>query len=182
MKTRQFLEFKGKKIYYTTIDGEHWIALKPICEALGILWRHQHSKLKEKDNIFNELYRAHGIVASDNKERNMICLQENHIYGWIFNIPISSSMSAETRKNMKEYKLKCSEILYKHFKGSITDRKEILKKIKVCNISIETTKRNLRKNKLYTTLLVLEKENKKYKKQLKNIDASIIDNSKKLSL
>jgi len=69
MKTRQFLEFKGKKIYYTTIDGKVWIGLKPICDALGIDWKRQHRNLQEEDNIYNLLSATQQIVASDNKER-----------------------------------------------------------------------------------------------------------------
>ncbi len=37
MKTHQkFLEFNGKNIIFLNVDGTYWIALKPICEALGV--------------------------------------------------------------------------------------------------------------------------------------------------
>ena len=87
------MEFNGKSIHFLAVDGEYWIALKPICEALGILWRHQHTKLINGDNIFGELYRDHGMVAADERVRNMTCLPERYIYGWIFSIPYSNTMS-----------------------------------------------------------------------------------------
>lgn len=65
----KFLSFNGKSIHFLAVDGEYWIALKPICEALGILWRHQHTKLINGEDIYCELYREHGMVAADEKVR-----------------------------------------------------------------------------------------------------------------
>lgn len=125
-KVKKFLEFNGKSIHFLAVDGEYWIALKPICEALGILWRHQHTKLINGDDIFGELYRDHGMVAADDRVRNMTCLPERYIYGWIFSIPYSNTMSEQTKRNLKTYKKECCDIIYEYFRGAIVGRKKLL--------------------------------------------------------
>ncbi|MEM8568318.1 MAG: hypothetical protein AAGF85_17790 [Bacteroidota bacterium] len=35
-KHSKFLEFNGKTIVFLAIDGEYWIALRHICEALNV--------------------------------------------------------------------------------------------------------------------------------------------------
>ncbi len=55
MISEKFLEFKGKPIYYTCESGTYWVALKPICEALGVSWEKQRHKFKEKENMYYQL-------------------------------------------------------------------------------------------------------------------------------
>lgn len=50
--------------------------------------------------------------------RNMICLPEEYIYGWLFSI---NSDSPELLLYQKE----CNHILYNHFHGVITRRSEL---------------------------------------------------------
>ena len=102
---KKFLEFNGKSIHFLAVDGEYWIALKPICEALGILWRHQQTKLINGEDIFGELYRDHGMVAADDKLRKMVCLPEFAIYGWIFQIESSAP-------GLEDFQWECYHVLY----------------------------------------------------------------------
>ncbi len=103
----------------------------------------------------------------------MLCLPEKYIYSWIFGIQIRSSMSKEIREHMREYKKECSDILYKHFKGSLTHRKELLDKINSNINKIRKSKKELGSNELYNNILILEHENKKNKRLLKLIDENI---------
>ena len=34
---RKFLEFNGKTIYFLSKDGDYWVAIKPICDALKLV-------------------------------------------------------------------------------------------------------------------------------------------------
>jgi hypothetical protein len=115
---KKFLEFNGKVIYFLAIDGQYWIALKPICEALNVDYLSQYKNLKE-DKILSLLLSEQTMVAADGKQRKMICLPEYFIYGYIFSIHSSS-------EELQSYKLECYRILYEHFHGAITGRKELL--------------------------------------------------------
>jgi hypothetical protein len=44
---KKFLEFNGKDILFFYIDGQYWVSLKPICEALNVQWVRQFKNLKE---------------------------------------------------------------------------------------------------------------------------------------
>lgn len=113
-----FLEFNGKTIIYLNAAGQYWVAVKPICEALGIHYKHQHEMIL-KDNILGQLSCEYRIVAADGKLRNMVCLPEKFIYGWLFGIRSESEA-------LRQYKLQCYEALFNHFHGIMTKRKQIL--------------------------------------------------------
>lgn len=113
-KLSHFLEFKGKRLSVLSTDGQWWVAIKPICEALDVDYIEQFKGLKS-DDIFGQLLCEHTTVAADGKARKMTCLPERYIYGWLLGIRSNSSA-------LRDYKLKCYDILYNHFHGTLTGR------------------------------------------------------------
>lgn len=177
--TRKFLEFNGKSIQFLSVDGEYWIALKPICDALGILWRHQHTRLQNGEDIYGELSRDHGMVAADLKVRNMTSLPEKFIYGWIFSIPFSGTMSDETKQNLKIYKKECCNLLYEHFHGTITGRKELLSEKAKAQIEIDSCMNTLDPE----VAIKLDRAGKRLgqiNRQLRESDIEVIEEEKTL--
>lgn len=128
--TKKFLEFNGKTIYFVAADGQYWIAIKPICEALGVDYERQRKNLKEEE-ILAQLPSEQAVVAADNKLRKMLCLPEFYIYGWIFNI---QSASPELLK----YKWECYRVLYDYFHGAIIGRKSLLREKAKLKIEIDS--------------------------------------------
>ena len=96
---KKFLEFNGKSIHFLAVDGQYWIALKPICEALNVDYIRQFKNLKD-DGVLSLLLSEQTMVAGDDKLRKMICLPEFFIYGWIFSIQSQS-------QELQAYKLEC---------------------------------------------------------------------------
>lgn len=41
-----FLEFNGKNILFKSENGVYWVAVKPICEALNVVYTGQLKRLK----------------------------------------------------------------------------------------------------------------------------------------
>lgn len=156
---RKFLEFNGKVIYFLGKEGQYWIAIKPICEALGVDYKEQARDIKN-DEILSQLSCEHTIVAADDRLRKMTCLPEKFVYGWIFSLKSKSPA-------LKEYKLKCYEILFDHFHGAILGRKEMIS---------DKVRRQLEKEKLVTRLM----ENPDYVKLLE-ADAIIKECNQKLA-
>ena len=101
---KKFLEFNGKNIFFVAINGQYWIAIKPICRALNVDYIPQFKNLKE-DEILGQLLSKQTMVGPDNKFRNHVCLPEFYIYGWIFQI---QSQSPELLK----YKWEWYRVLY----------------------------------------------------------------------
>lgn len=176
---KKFLEFNGKSIHFLAVDGVYWIALKPICEALGIHWSKQHTKLQNGEDIYGELSTDRYMVASDGKLRNMTSLPEKFIYGWIFSIPFSGSMSDEAKQNLKAYKLECCDILYNHFHGAIVGRKELLSEKAKAELEISKCMNTLNSDVAYT----LQQANKKINQvnsKLRELDLEVIEEEKTL--
>lgn len=117
-EVKKFLEFNGTTIYFLAANGEYWIAIKPICRALGVDYIRQFKNLKD-DPILASALSKQTMQGPDKQLRNYICLPEYFIYGWISQI---HSQSPELQK----YKWECYRVLYEHFHGTITGRKELL--------------------------------------------------------
>ena len=112
------MEFNGKTLVFLAVNGEYWIALKPICEALNVDYIRAFRNAKE-DSIFGQLLSEQAMVGADGKTRKMTSLPEKWIYGWILSLQ-------STSPELQEYKKLCYEVLNDYFHGSITGRKELL--------------------------------------------------------
>ena len=64
--TGKFLKFNGKRIVMLAKNGTCRIAIKPICEALGVNYNRQFQNLK-KNRILNQLFAIQQTVAADVK-------------------------------------------------------------------------------------------------------------------
>ncbi len=131
----KFLEFNGKTLVFIAVDLQYWIALKPICEILGINFSRQLRTLKE-DPIFGQLWSLQTIVAADEKSRQMASLPEKWIYGWI--------MQLESRSpELHQYKKLCYEVLNDYFHGTISSRKELLSQKAKAQLTIDEVMNSL---------------------------------------
>ena len=83
-KVSKFLEFNGKTLMFLSVDGNYWIALKPICEALGVSYKRVHENLLA-DPVYGQLSTNQGMVAADGKVRKMTSFPEKSIYGGFSN-------------------------------------------------------------------------------------------------
>lgn len=168
---KKFLEFNGKTIYFLAVDGQYWIALKPICEALNVNWNRQFQNLKEDKNLCQQ-FAEQQMVAADGKLREMTSLPEFYIYGWIFQIQSDS-------EELAAYKWECYRILYEHFHGSIAGRKELLS---------EKARLQLEIDKCFNTLdpevaLTLDRAKTRLNAingQLRSLDAEVMEEEKTL--
>lgn len=115
----KFITFNGKKIVLLDENGTWLVAIRPICEALGVNFDRQYKNLK-KSKILGQLYAEQHMVAADGRIRNMICLPELFIYGWLFQIESNAP-------GLEEYQWECYKALFGHFRGTITGRKDLLK-------------------------------------------------------
>jgi hypothetical protein len=131
MKTeiKKFLEFNGKTIFFVAADGQYWIALKPICEALNVNWNRQFQNLKS-NKILGELFAEQQMVAADGKLRKMISLPEFYVYGWLMQIQSDS-------EELQAYQWECYSVLYTYFHGAITGRKSLLREKAKAQIEID---------------------------------------------
>lgn len=136
-RVTKFLEFKGKNLLFLSKDGIYWIAIKPVCEAINVEYTRAFKNIKE-DPILGPALAVQPMQVPNDQVRNLACLPEHLVYGWIFSI---KSESAE----LLEYKKECYQVLFDFFHGTITGRKDIIREkamIKRERVGLETELRN----------------------------------------
>lgn len=171
MNTHQkFLQFNGKKIVFLSADGTYWIPLKPILQALNLDERRWLQKTR-RDAFFRGclLNMSIQVPENDNNQaRKMTCLPEKYIYGWI------CFLNADNEELIK-YKKTCYELLYNHFHGTITNRKELLLQRSELDKQILELKKSLKQeDEKYKSLQELQNRRKTVSTQLNSIDKELI--------
>lgn len=134
-------------------EGEKFIPIKPICEALGIAEEPQIKKIKE-DDILASTATLKVVVAADGKEREMFSIPYKFVFGWLFTIN-PKNVNPDAQENVKQYRLKCYEILFMHF----TETSEFLEqKQTAINKQLDTVDEISTQFKTAKTRLTEEKE------------------------
>lgn len=103
-------------------NGQVFIPVKPICDAIGVAFQPQHLKLQEHE-ILAPTITLRMIVAADGKNREMVCLPLEFVYGWIFTIN-TKNVPEKAHDSVLRYQRECYDILYRHFAGSLRRRVE----------------------------------------------------------
>lgn len=161
----KFLEFNGQAIYFLAKDGVYWIAIKPICDAIGIDYDAQVKSMKA-DRILSEHMGTHAIQTGKEKLKNWVCLPEFFIYGWIFSLKGSS-------KGLHDYQWQCYELLYNHFHGTVGNRKDLLREEARLTVEREKVMKDLERNPEWIQLMEIEKIMKKNRSELKYLDKEL---------
>jgi hypothetical protein len=172
MKTNSssFLQFNNTNVLFTNVNGMTYIAVKPICQALNVVYAGQLKMLKSDPFLAPALYLG-TIQVGDFQAREYTCISEKYVYGWIFSIK-------SPKPELMKFKKECYEILYNHFHGVIGKRKELLLGVAETQIKIDTIKKELLQNKSYKELLELENDKKLLSSEMKSIDKEVVSQVK----
>lgn len=96
-------------------DGEKRVAVKPICEALGIDPESQRKKISG-DEILGSTTVLSTAVGADGKERQMTTIPFKYVFGWLFSIN-PKNVAPEAKEIVIRYKMECYDALYNYFTG-----------------------------------------------------------------
>lgn len=115
---QQFIsKINGVDIVTVEREGEIFVPIKPICEAIGIDVDSQRNKLNA-DGFFNSTTAIITAVAADEKEREMYCIRLRDVYGWLATIN-PGKVAPDAREAVSRYRRECYDVLYEHFTGSV---------------------------------------------------------------
>ncbi|TRZ53198.1 hypothetical protein D4S03_02160 [bacterium] len=170
----RFLQFNGKTLLFLAKDGTNWIALKPICEALGIEYTRTFKNVSA-DPIIGPALAKQPMQVPGDQIRNMICIPENWIYGWIFSINSSSP-------ELLNYKRECYRLLYDYFHGTITRRKELLGEKVSVQLERGKLEKVLRQNPEFLQFENLKAMEARIGKSLKEVEKDEIDEQLRLQI
>ena len=96
-------------------EGTVLVPIKPICTALEIDVDSQRQKISEDEDLSSTAVLS-TAVGADGKEREMFCLPEKFIYGWLFTIN-PKNVAASARESVRSFRRQCYNILYDYFNG-----------------------------------------------------------------
>lgn len=117
MQSQFINKINGVDIVTVERDGEIFVPIKPICDAIGINADGQRIKLRD-DEFFNSTTEIISVVAADGKEREMYCIRLRDVYGWLATIN-PGKVATEAREAVSRYRRECYDVLYDHFTGSM---------------------------------------------------------------
>lgn len=137
-------------------NGEKRVAVKPICDALGIDYSSQLQRLKA-DEILSSTVGLSTTVGADGKQREMQTIPFKFVFGWLFRID-SRNVKPEAKEAVLKYQLECYNALYDHFTGYEAFYHEKEKLIKEQTLVAKLARANFAeaKNKLKTANEALE--------------------------
>lgn len=110
------VEFAGKELMAVKENERIFVALKPICEALGLDWEPQR-KLITSDPVLSSVTSVTEATGSDGKQYEMVCLPLDYLNGWLFKIS-AKRYKGERQAAIIQYQKECYRVLAKHFSQS----------------------------------------------------------------
>ena len=111
----QSIEFYGSRIYTVEKDGEHYVAMKPICENIGIDWRAQYNKIN-RHPILNPVVVMMTTTGSDGKQYKMQMLPVKYLQGWLFMVD-ANRVKPEIKERLIQYQRECFDVLNQYWQN-----------------------------------------------------------------
>ncbi|SFO62356.1 phage antirepressor N-terminal domain-containing protein [Prevotella sp. tf2-5] len=146
MKTTNVAIVNGISLQVVSDDREQLVAVKPVCEILGVAYQSQQAKLKEHP-IYSSVITLSVTTGSDGKKYEMVCIPLQFFPGWLFSIN-PDNVKEEAREQLIKYQLECNKVLFDYFFGRAEfaqkKEQEFSRQMEV----VATAKKNFRDAKL----------------------------------
>jgi len=111
--------FHGQSLLATLVSDIPHVAMKPICENIGLDWKSQHRKITTHPVLKSTMV-IMTTVAEDGKLREMLMLPVKFLHGWLFSID-SNRVKPEIRERLVEYQTECFDVLANHFMPKVNE-------------------------------------------------------------
>ena len=103
--------FYGNNLVLVDVDGEPYVAMKPIVEGMGLGWSGQHEKLNlNKDRWGIRVNR----IPSENGAQETLCMPLRKLPGWLMTIH-PNRVKPEIREKIIQYQDECDDALWKYW-------------------------------------------------------------------
>ncbi|WAR42918.1 phage antirepressor N-terminal domain-containing protein [Methylomonas rapida] len=111
------IPFHDQSLVAALINDMPHVALKPICDNLGIDWTAQFRRIK-RNEFLNSTVAMMAIVAEDGKLREMLMMPIKYLNGWLFGVD-ASRVKPEIKPRLLDYQRECFKVLATHFMPSL---------------------------------------------------------------
>lgn len=169
MTNTQHITVNEREIMIATHGNEKFVAIKPICEAIGVDYDYQLEKIKN-DEILSQLTKIYRVVAADGKERKMRVLPLRYIFGWLFTIN-PNNVKPEVKQDVINYKMECYNALF----DSFTKRNSILKEKTKYQVEVWELEEELKQDERYKKIQTLKQNIKNASQRLNALDKNVVN-------
>jgi hypothetical protein len=107
------VEFHGATLFAVERPEGVFVAINPICDALGLAANKQKQRI-QADPILSEGGTV-TVLPSAGGPQETFCLRMDLLHGWLFTIDESRVKDEETRQRVLLYKRECYAVLFRHF-------------------------------------------------------------------
>jgi hypothetical protein len=113
MKTINVAIINNVSLQVVADERDQLVAVKPVCEILGVDFSAQRTKLKEHP-LFSSVMVLSTTTGADGKMYEMACIPLRYFSSWLFSIN-PNNVKEGIRDNVLEFQLKCNDILFDYF-------------------------------------------------------------------
>jgi hypothetical protein len=109
----EHISFRGEKLTLVWKDEEPFVALRPVCERLGLDWKSQYAKVTAAD--FGAVVVMNTTTGADGKRYEMLCLHVMDVPFWLATLT-PSRVKPELAEAVRLYRTECKMVLFQHWK------------------------------------------------------------------
>ncbi|AIT43378.1 phage antirepressor N-terminal domain-containing protein [Moraxella catarrhalis] len=113
----QTVNFHNQTLITLEKDGNHYVAMKPICENIGLDWASQLTRIK-RDEVLNSVIVMITTTGADRKIYKMLCLPIQYLNGWLFGVD-TNRVKAEIKETLITYKKECYQALFDYWHDGV---------------------------------------------------------------
>lgn len=112
MNQVQNISFHGQTVAVFSQNNQHYVAMKPICENIGLQWEAQLKRI-QRNAILNTAMSMMDTPSNGGKQKTA-CLPLDYLNGWLFGVD-TKRVKPEIRERLLTYQRECFRVLNNHF-------------------------------------------------------------------
>lgn len=109
--TQMTVPFHNAELYLVEFNGQPYTAMRPIVENMGLDWKAQLVKIKQR---FNSVMGEITTTGKDGKQYQMLCLPLKKLFGWLMTIS-PNKVKPELRDTVIKYQEECDDVLWDYW-------------------------------------------------------------------
>jgi hypothetical protein len=108
------IDFYGNSIVAVLKEGVPYVAMKPICENIGLQWEAQLKRIKRNPVLETCMSIMDMQMPGDDQRRELAFLPLDMLNGWLFGVDVNR-VKPELKDKLVRYQKECYTVLFKHF-------------------------------------------------------------------
>lgn len=108
--------FYEAQLSIISLDGQPYIPMRPIVQSIGLDWKSQHSKIKNR--FSNCVVEITIQLLGDTQSRQHTCLPLHKLFGWLMTIN-SNKVKPELKEKVIRYQTECDDVLFNYWKAKL---------------------------------------------------------------